>query len=65
MKIVGCDLHTRYQQIAMLNAETGELVEGAAPDISNPLRHATSLSLAYSSHFAIVPSWPAHPVFAE
>jgi transposase len=27
MKIVGCDLHTRYQQIAMLNEETGELVE--------------------------------------
>jgi hypothetical protein len=22
MKIVGCDLHTRYQQIAMLDAET-------------------------------------------
>jgi len=27
MKIVGCDLHTRYQQIAMLDEETGELVE--------------------------------------
>ncbi len=27
MKIVGCDLHTRYQQVAMLDAETGELVE--------------------------------------
>jgi hypothetical protein len=27
MKIVGCDLHTPYQQIAMLDAETGELVE--------------------------------------
>ena len=27
MKIVGCDLHTRYQQIAMLNQETGELIE--------------------------------------
>ena len=27
MKIVGCDLHTRYQQIAMLDVETGELVE--------------------------------------
>jgi transposase len=26
MKIVGCDLHTRYQQIAMLDTETGELV---------------------------------------
>ena len=27
MNIVGCDLHTRYQQIAMLDKETGELVE--------------------------------------
>jgi len=27
MKIVGCDLHTRYQQIAMLDKESGELVE--------------------------------------
>jgi hypothetical protein len=26
MKIVGCDLHTRYQQVAMLDQETGELV---------------------------------------
>lgn len=27
MKIVGCDLHTRYQQVAMLDGETGELSE--------------------------------------
>lgn len=27
MKIVGCDLHTRYQQIAMLDDETGEWIE--------------------------------------
>src|ERR1035438_6135654 len=27
MKIVGCDLHTRYQQVAMLDRETGECVE--------------------------------------
>jgi hypothetical protein len=27
MKIIGCDLHTRYQQIAMLDTDTGELVE--------------------------------------
>jgi transposase len=27
MKIVGCDLHTRYQEVAMLDDETGELVE--------------------------------------
>ena len=27
MKIVGCDLHTRYQQIALLDQESGELIE--------------------------------------
>lgn len=27
MKIVGCDFHTRQQQIAMLDSDTGELVE--------------------------------------
>ena len=27
MQIVGCDLHTRYQQVAMLDQETGELME--------------------------------------
>ena len=27
MKIVGCDFHSRYQQIAMLDRETGEVVE--------------------------------------
>src|SRR6266581_2609572 len=27
MKIVGCDVHTRYQQIAMLDTDIGELVE--------------------------------------
>jgi len=27
MMIIGCDLHTRYQQIAMLDTDTGEVVE--------------------------------------
>jgi hypothetical protein len=27
MMIVGCDFHTRYQQIAMLDETTGELTE--------------------------------------
>src|SRR5882672_1146337 len=27
MIIIGCDFHTRYQQIAMMDTETGELVE--------------------------------------
>jgi hypothetical protein len=36
MKIVGCDLHTRYQQIAMLDPETGELIQ--RPRVAHPLR---------------------------
>jgi transposase len=27
MRIIGCDFHSRYQQIAMLDTETGEVVE--------------------------------------
>ncbi len=27
MKIIGCDFHTRYQQIAMMDESTGELIE--------------------------------------
>jgi len=27
MRIIGCDLHTRQQAIAMLDDQTGELVE--------------------------------------
>src|ERR1700683_5801981 len=27
MKIIGCDFHPSYQQIAMLDTETGELLE--------------------------------------
>ncbi len=27
MIIIGCDFHTRFQQIAMLDSETGEIIE--------------------------------------
>ena len=27
MIIIGCDLHARFQQIAMLDTETGEILE--------------------------------------
>jgi hypothetical protein len=27
MKIIGCDFHTRYQQIAMVDEATGEMIE--------------------------------------
>jgi hypothetical protein len=29
MKIIGCDVHPGYQQIAMLDSVTGEIVEKA------------------------------------
>ena len=38
MKIVGCDLHTRYQQIAMLEEETGEMVERRLEAGGSPFR---------------------------
>ncbi len=45
MKIVGCDLHTRYQQIAMLDKETGELME-------RRLEHASGEARAFYSELA-------------
>jgi hypothetical protein len=44
MKVVGCDLHTRYQQIAMQDEETGELIERRGcpgSGFSDPGYHAT------------------------
>ena len=39
MMIIGCDLHTRYQQVAMVDTETGELLErrleGAGPPLGD------------------------------
>ena len=53
MKIVGCDLHTRYQQIAMLEEETGELVERRLEHESGEAR--ASAVEAYGVH-ATTPS---------
>ena len=42
MMSIGCDLHTRYRQIPMLDTNTGELVERSLgvrqPDVSKMLR---------------------------
>jgi len=38
MWIIGCDLHTRYQQVAALNTETGELVERRLSQEGNEVR---------------------------
>jgi hypothetical protein len=39
MLIIGCDFHTRYQQIAMAREETGNLgTDGTFPELSKPGR---------------------------
>jgi len=41
MMIIGCDFHPRYQQIAMMDTETGELAGSIKGDIKKkyfPLR---------------------------
>src|SRR5215472_16788117 len=52
MKIVGCDLHTCYQPIAMMDQETGELVErrrehanGEAPAFYTELEAAVRVGI--------------------
>jgi hypothetical protein len=49
MMIIGCDLHTRYQQIAMLHRETGELVE-------RRLEHENGEARAF--YTALAGGWP-------
>jgi len=57
MKIVGCDLHTRYQQIAMLDDETGELTErrlehasGEAKEFYTKLTGAVRVGIEATGH---------------
>ena len=38
MLIIGCDFHTRYQQIAMMDEATGELVERRLEHESGQIR---------------------------
>jgi transposase len=59
MMIIGCDLHTRYQQIAMVDTETGELVErrlehesGEARTFSAGLRGAVRVGIEATGHTA-------------
>ena len=47
MKIVGCDLHTRYQQIAMLDDETGLLAPPRHLIFSNREKGITALIHPY------------------
>jgi transposase len=57
MKIIGCDLHTRYQQIAMLDDETGELMErrlehanGEAKEFYTKLSGAVRVGIEATGH---------------
>jgi len=67
MKIVGCDLHTHYQQIAMLDEETGELIERRLA--GGPFKPSFGLSGASSRRAeafpqlvcAFAPSTPTQP----
>ena len=45
MRIIGCDYHPRYQQIAMMDTETGELVE-------RRLEHENGEARAFYAEFA-------------
>ena len=54
MMIIGCDLHTRYQQIAMLDTETGELVE-------RRLEHENGEARAFYARFAVRCEWGSRP----
>jgi transposase len=49
MFIIGCDLHTRYQQIAMLDTETGEVV-------TRRLEHENGEARAFYARLA-KPAW--------
>jgi transposase len=59
MMIIGCDLHTRYQQIAMVDTETGEFVErrlehesGEARTFYAGLRGAVRVGIEATGHTA-------------
>jgi len=59
MLIIGCDLHTRYQQIAMLDKETGEVVEHRLEHENGEAR-AFYASLPCGAVVGIEATTPAH-----
>ncbi len=70
MIIIGCDFHTRYQQIAMANDETGELhlerrldhQSGEAPSVFHWFREKKGPSLSVErTRKGIRKSAPGHP----
>jgi len=59
MKIIGCDFHTRYQQIAMLDDATGELSERRL-EHENGEAHAFYRSLQGAVRVGIEATGPMH-----
>ncbi len=55
MLIIGCDFHTRYQQIAMMDETTGELVERRLDDQSGEA-HAFNRSLPEPVRWRPIPT---------
>ena len=54
MKIIGCDFHTRYQQIAMMDEATGELTE-------RRLAHQSGEAQAFSGFARTRFEWASKP----
>jgi transposase len=60
MLIIGCDFHSRFQQIAMLDTQTGEIVErrlehgnGEAERFYRPLLHPVRVGSEVDCHLHI------------
>jgi transposase len=60
MLIIGCDFHTRYQQIAMANDETGELLLERRLDHDSGEAHAFYRSLQGPVRIGIEATGPIH-----
>lgn len=50
MIMVGCDFHTRFQQVAMLDPTTGEIVE-------RRLEHEKGEAEKFTGHFQVRLVW--------
>ena len=60
MLIIGCDFHTRYQQIAMANEESGELLMERRLDHQNGEAHAFYRNLQAPVRVGIEATGPMH-----
>src|SRR2546422_7598618 len=60
MLIIGCDFHTRYQQIAMAKEETGELLLERRLDHQSGEAHAFYRSLQAPVRVGIEATGPIH-----